>query len=392
MLVKERVWLFFILELLMAICCLFFGYSPDSVNRLVIFTLILLCLIAGRLLMALLQAPPWLGWLAALACVIAVWAWGQDVFAPLAVILVFNVVAQRFDHRWALLVSLISALLLFLVFVQVAGSYLTLVGGLVMDFLGCLLTLQLGRLQRELKGKDEQVVAYERQLETQRATISAIERQGRLAERNRLAARIHDKVGHGMTGSILMLEAVQLQWDKDPQAALAGLSKATENLRDSLDGIRQELREERNLEERASLVRIAQVLQEFSDSHEGIHTELVTQGSSLDAIPQSVWSCIVECLMETLTNMLKHSNGTCFTVLISLQNRLVYVEFKDNGTGNAGAQEHLGGRQANRLVGQGMGLTGIEERVLLHGGKAFFSLGPQGFETRMTFALREKGE
>ncbi|MCL1847996.1 MAG: histidine kinase [Coriobacteriia bacterium] len=376
---KERIWLSFVLELLIAALCLFFGFAASSLNELIIYGLIIACLIAARLLIGLLEARRWWAWLCALACAGALFLFGQDVFVGLVGVLVFNVLCERLEGRWALILALVASVLLALIFPQAWGIYLGLVMGLILGFFGDVLVRRLRREQRELIVKDERIAALETQLESQRATISAIEQQGRKAERNRLTARIHDKVGHGMTGSILMLEAAQLQLDKDPQAARLSISTATENLRDSVDEIRRELREERATSEQATLVRIAQTLDGFSARHPGLSTELVTEGM-LDALPQSIWSCVHECLQESLTNMLKHSNGDRFRVFISLHNRLVYVEFSDNGTG-----KELDDKDK---VVQGLGLTGIEERVLLHGGKAFFSLGEQGFRTRMTFALR----
>jgi len=383
-LVREQIWVSFLLELLMAAFCLFLGFAQSSLNVFIVYSLVLACLIAARLLVALLEAPVWLSWACALVCVVTAFFYGQDVFLALLALIVFNVVGVRFNHNWALGVSGVVSLLLGLVFAQVTAGYLGLVAGLLLAYFGYALAARLARERRELLAKDEQIAVLAGQLENQRAAINAIEQQGRQAERNRLAARIHDKVGHGMTGSILMLEAAQLQMDKDPVAAAASIQRATENLRDSVDEIRRELREERGLKEGASLVRIADTLQEFSVSHEGIRTELVTEGELLDSIPQAIWLCIYENLQETLTNLLKHSSGDSFKVLVSLQNRLVYVEFSDNGRGYTGAAE----RESAFVARQGMGLAGIEERTLLHGGKAFFVWGPEGFKTRMTFALR----
>ena len=377
---KERVWLSFILELSLAALCLFFGFDEGRLNAFIVYALIIACLIAARLLIALLKAPVWLSWVCALGCAAAIFLFGQDVCIALVGILAFNVISEGYDKRLALVVALVLAVALAIAFAQVPASLVGFAVGLVLAFFGNLLLQRLSQAQRELVAKDERIASLETQLENQRETISAIEQQGRQAERNRLTARIHDKVGHGMTGSVLLLEAAKLQIEKNPEAALVSIDRAAENLRESVDEIRRELREERAISEQASLVMIAQTLDEFSESHEGIRTELITEGAMLDSVPQAVWFCIHESLLETLTNMLKHSNGDKFSVFISLQKRLLYVEFSDNGTGSQADEEVK--------VIQGIGLAGIEERVLLNGGKVFFFLKPQGFSTRMTFALR----
>ena len=381
---KERSWSVFVIELLIAACCLFFGYEEDRINELIIFALIIICLLSARLLISLSKWPVWFSWVCALACVIAAFMYGQDVFLALYGVLAFNLITEHFSSNMALSmalgITLCSSLLLAVVFVQVPGSLLSLGIGIVLVVIARMLIERLDLLQSEINSKDERVVSLEARLEHQRSTISAIEQQGRQAERNRIAARIHDKVGHGITGSILMLEAARLQMKKDPETALKNIDRATENLRSSVDEIRRELRDERSANERATLAGIALTLEEFSQDHTGITTEFVTEGLMLEGIPQSVLLCIHECLLEMLTNMLKHSDGTRFRLYISLQNRLVYVEFSDNGSGGHTADD--------RKVMPGIGLAGIQERVLANGGKVFFSIDPQGFRARMTFTLK----
>jgi signal transduction histidine kinase len=182
-----------------------------------------------------------------------------------------------------------------------------------------------------------------------------------------------------MTGSIIMLEAAQLQMDENPQGARASIEAATENLRESVEEIRRELREERSGEEGASLRHIAAKLDEFGVEHPGINIELETDGA-LDMVPQLVWTCVFESLLETLTNMLRHSNADRFCARVACHNRLVTVEFSDNGSGVQ--------TDSAVPVKRGIGLAVIEERALFSGGRAFFSLTPRGFSTRMVFTMK----
>jgi signal transduction histidine kinase len=176
-----------------------------------------------------------------------------------------------------------------------------------------------------------------------------------------------------------MLEAAQLQWDVDPQAARTSVETATENLRASLEGVRRELREERSTDERASLELIAARLEGFAADHPGIAVDMETDGA-LDAVPQPVWSCIHESLLETLTNLLRHSDADRFRVRVVCRSRLLSVEFSDNGSGAR--------TEGAASVEQGMGLAAIEARALLCGGRAFFSLSSQGFVSRLVFTLK----
>jgi signal transduction histidine kinase len=175
-----------------------------------------------------------------------------------------------------------------------------------------------------------------------------------------------------------MLEAARLQRAGDPAVAWESVETATENLRESKEKIRQELRAERASGEPVDLKRITAELEGFAAEHPAVSTELTSEGV-LDEVPQAVWLCVYESLRETLTNLLRHSDASRFRVRITRRNRLLTVEFSDNGQGEAAAD--------TVFVGRGIGLTAIEERALLSGGRAFFLLTPHGFTTRLIFTL-----
>jgi signal transduction histidine kinase len=334
---------------------------------------------------------------AAIAAVAASVA-AADAFLGLAVVLAIDVGSRWANERSALAIALVLGVLLALIFNQVAAALLSAASGFTLAAAGILLLRLLQRTQSELAQRDEDVATLAARLENQRIAISAIEQQGRAAERNRLAARIHDKVGHGMTGSILMLEAAQLQLDQDPAAARASVELACENLRKSVEEIRRELRAERAAGEPADLGRIVAELKDFAARYPAISTELKTLGA-LDRVPSAIWLCEFESLRETLTNLLKHSNADCLRVIVRQKDRLLSVEFSDNGQGTAVGV----GTVASAVVGSsagksavigvdaknpGIGLAAIEERTLLSGGRAFFELTPRGFSTRLLFTLR----
>ncbi|MDR2196489.1 MAG: histidine kinase [Coriobacteriales bacterium] len=481
---RERSWFFFVLELCMGAFCLFFGFGSgvdfgagfgsatgseagaaagpgaaaasgstfgahadlmfglgeQGAGALVAAVLVLSCVLTAKLLAGLLKAPRWAFLVCAGAAAAIAFALCPNTFLALAAVLALDAGSRWRDDHLAFALVLAGAVLLALAFPQTPGALLTTAAGLALAFAGTALVRLLARAQGELAVFAERAATLEARLEEQRATIGTIEQQGRVAERNRLAARIHDRVGHGMTGSILMLEAAQLQLENDAPAARASIETATENLRESVEDIRRELREERASGGSVGPAQIAAELEAFSAEHPAVRTEFVTEGS-LERVPQAVWLCVFESLGETLTNLLRHSDANHFRVSISQRNRLFVAEFGDNGRaalggssgGSSGtaathsgsgagvaARGVRGARAASRgarsartasrgasgggiapaalrsdgsvdtrvLVGRGIGLAAIEERALLSGGRAFFSLTPQGFTTRLVFTLR----
>jgi len=232
-------------------------------------------------------------------------------------------------------------------------------------------------------------------LGSQRRVVMSTEHVSRLEERNRLAARIHDEIGHGMSGSILLLEGAELVMDKEPEKARKTIRMVAENLCTSVEKIRGMLREERSSGAEVSLARIEKELTAFETYHPQIKTRLDKQGD-MGSVSGAVWLCIYENMTEALTNMLKHSRATLFRVDLKNSGGLLRVEFSDNGGaqgagGGGGAQGGKGSSSdgGRAPVEPGMGLQNMEERAALCYGRCFFRREPDGFHIIMTFPRRE---
>jgi signal transduction histidine kinase len=61
---------------------------------------------------------------------------------------------------------------------------------------------------------------------------------GMLAERERLAREIHDTVAQGATSVLLLLDAIEVDLARDPQAAHAHLARARDSAQNNLDEVR----------------------------------------------------------------------------------------------------------------------------------------------------------
>ncbi len=185
-----------------------------------------------------------------------------------------------------------------------------------------------------------------------------------LEERNRIAARIHDQIGHGISGSIILLEASLLVLKDNPSKAKETVQKVINNLRQSVDEIRIALREERSDQFLLGVNDIKSLLEEFQVSYD-IQTELSTIGD-ISVVPMDVWLCVHDNLKECLTNVLKHSNASRFTLCIQVFQKIIKVEYKDNG------------RVSEGFI-KGLGLNAIEERTIHSKGKCFINKSENGF-------------
>ncbi|MDO5577632.1 MAG: hypothetical protein Q4F84_11205, partial [Fibrobacter sp.] len=175
-----------------------------------------------------------------------------------------------------------------------------------------------------------------------------------------------------ISGSILMLEAALMMLRSNPEKAEESIRKSVECLRNGVDEIRMSLREERPQKLFLGIGQITSMLKEFELTY-NISTQF-TCDKQPDGISTEIWQCIIENLEESLTNMLKHSNGDLFCVNIEKYKQILKVEFSDNGK-CAGEYE------------KGIGLDAIEERTVKSGGRCLISCGHNGFSIKLIFNI-----
>ena len=145
-----------------------------------------------------------------------------------------------------------------------------------------------------------------------------------------------------------------------------------ENLRGSVDSIREALREERPVRHVAGMAEINEALEKFSVTYE-IKTDFDLDGDAEKITPQ-IWICLRENLTEAMTNTVKHSEADSFSFKISVYNKIIKAEFSDNG-------------KSTSPFKKGIGLEAIEERTADCGGSCVFRKSGSGFEILNIFRL-----
>jgi PAS domain S-box-containing protein len=197
-----------------------------------------------------------------------------------------------------------------------------------------------------------------------------------LEERNRMARDIHDTLAQGFTGVLVQLQAAE-------DAISRGWRKqADEHLQRVSELARQSLSEAR----RSVHALRPQALQEqnFWDALKGIiknttvgtalHTKFEARGK-LPELPQPWQENLLHIGQEALTNSLKYAHACNFKTRLSYKARELRLELRDDGDGFKIKDRH-----------DGMGLTGMRERVEQMGGELkIASLSGKG--TKITVVL-----
>lgn len=184
-----------------------------------------------------------------------------------------------------------------------------------------------------------------------------------LEERNLMSAKLHDKIGHVISGTLLQLEATKIIMEDDRGKAELFIDKSINNLRHGMDDIRMTLRSIRPNKEEISINRLKKLLEEKLSNTRIKGT--VNFSGDLDKVTTEMWVLFLNVLIEGSTNAIKYSKCNFFEVNIEVLNKLVKFQIKDDGIGCIN-------------IKKGIGITAMEEKVRELDGK-FILNGERGF-------------
>lgn len=180
----------------------------------------------------------------------------------------------------------------------------------------------------------------------------------KVEERNIISQKLHDKIGHVIAGSIMQLEALKIIIDNDREKGIIMLDSITNNLRQGMDDIRATLRKIKPENTEIGVNNLKSTLDKFSKEYK-IENRITFEGD-INEINFVYWKVILDCVKESLTNIIKHSNADLLNIDISVLNKIIRIHIKDNGS-------------KVKNIKKGMGLLGIEERIVNINGNVYFN-------------------
>lgn len=176
----------------------------------------------------------------------------------------------------------------------------------------------------------------------------------RLEERNEIGRKMHDKIGHVIAGSLMRLEAAKIILKLDKNKGEEMVDEVIDNLRCGMDDIRDIIHKTTPLKEEMGINRVKSILIDKLNGS-GIKLEVSFNGQISD-ISYAIWNSIEQFVLELSTNSIKYSECEKIIFRIDVLNKMIKIQFKDNGVG------------VNNLK-KGYGLSKIEEEVVCMGGK-----------------------
>ena len=305
-----------------------------------------------------------------LVAMIACFMLGAEIYYPLIILIILHLLDIAVDSDMFYSIMGIVILLSAMIFEPKQNAMVISGILLLMLMLGRVLLIKL-KIYKEMNERQrEALLELNQKITDIKGLNRTLKYTASIEERNRIAARIHDQLGHGISGSIIMLEASMMILKDQPEKAAESIGKSINNLREGVDEIRASLRDERTTPYLIGINDIKATLEEFKVTYNKA-AELRTSGE-LNEISLEIWSCIHDNLKECLTNVLKHSNATVFTLTIEVFKKIIKVEYKDNGTSGEGYEK-------------GLGLEAMEERTIGARGRCFFHKGERSFAVTNIF-------
>lgn len=183
-------------------------------------------------------------------------------------------------------------------------------------------------------------------------------------ERRRIAADLHDLVGHSLTVVLLYLTGARRQLQDDPAGAAGSLKEAEEIGRASLAEIRRNvaaLRESGNatMAPTPGADDLADLVNRFAAAGSAVDLHVTGDLATVEAI---VGVVVYRVVQESLNNAARHAPGGAVRVTVTVGPNAVDTSVVDTGSTAAAS------------TGGGVGLIGMRERVEAVGGT--FHAGP----------------
>ena len=201
-------------------------------------------------------------------------------------------------------------------------------------------------------------------LDQLREAQAGLAERTRAEERNRIAAEMHDVIGHALTVSLLHVSSARLAMDEDPAEARASLEEAERLARRSLEEVRGAVGLMRSGPASTAPLPGAVDLPALVESFRraGAQVSLQVDGDPA-VLPATAALAVYRIAQEALTNAVRHAPGARTVVDLRV------------GADDARLTVDSDGPPGRRTA-DGVGLLGMRERAEAVGGR--LSAGPAG--------------
>ncbi|HEX3047785.1 MAG TPA: sensor histidine kinase [Bacillota bacterium] len=215
----------------------------------------------------------------------------------------------------------------------------------------------------ELEAAQARLLDYSKQIE--KITV--------LEERNRIARELHDSIGHSLAGILMQVDAAMQLLKANQSKGMEVLQAAYDNVNQSIETVRQTVGSLRPTAYQTHTSSLLEMIEKFRQIT-GVVVEYKTSGVPYPLFP-SVEVVVYRNIQEALTNAVRHGQAQQIAIHLIFKPESLEVLVADDGVGCPEPK-------------QGLGLSGMEERLELIGGSIQYS-GDKGFTILMYIPRRE---
>lgn len=209
--------------------------------------------------------------------------------------------------------------------------------------------------------------------------VHSVEYSAVRSERRRISSEIHDTVGYSLTNILMTLEAVTDLIGKDTRRAREALDRSITEAQTCLKETRRSMQELRSkeLKEAVGLQAIAHLVRSFSEAT-GMKVQ-IDYGNAPNSFGSGLDLVLFRIIQEGLTNSFRHGQADMVRITLWIENGCLFLTIMDNG------------RSTSKIV-EGIGISGMRERVEQIGGTISFHNYPDGFKVRTVLPLTENSD
>lgn len=195
---------------------------------------------------------------------------------------------------------------------------------------------------------------------------SDISRHAALKERDRIASKLHDDLGHSLTGALLALRAYEASLYQDQEKIKAVHYRLDEGLKRLKETVHQT-----KSEEAYGLEQFKQTIKDF----DAVPVKLTLRGNLL-MIPSPFWHHLQTGLKEALTNVTKHAEASEVRITLEVTDQVVRMICENDGL-------------ISQKVNKGQGIHYMRKRYEALGGYLSYQTG-HTFKLIVTLPLSER--
>ncbi len=254
-----------------------------------------------------------------------------------------------------------------------------LLAGLAVSVMGSLMSryreLAVAKVEK-MSRLEHSVVELARANATfQEYAVDATE-HGAETERLRITRDIHDIVGYTLTNNMMLMEAALETMQENVFSLPAMIETAKDNAEEGLTKVREAMYKLREQETTyptglVAITRLARVFEQATGLV--IHREF---GDVPVSIAYDIDSAVYHLIQESLVNSFRHGRADRADIMLWRDGSVLRVRVEDNGSGSASMSE-------------GIGLSGMKERVKSLGGVLRVSSSSAGFVVEAEIPLEE---